>query len=512
MLSVPKRFPKIAILGAACLLLVVVMATPIMAAPVKGDVNGDGVVDLGDVILALRIALNVTTPTADQIAAADVAPVIGWGQPVGDGKVTIADAARILRVVVGFIPPTGLASQPTGATFMGVDTCKLCHSDVHTDWLTTRHSQAFKTLQDAKNDTNPQCVGCHTVGYGQPGGFVDAQTTPNLENVQCEDCHGPGSLHVAGGGDKTKILAFPDSVAGQVCGKCHTDTHHPTYEEWRDSPHGQIVDHVAQYFAAGQNAATCGPCHSGEARLATAVLNVPIPDAKSLRWGVTCVVCHNPHKATGNNPPFETAGQNDVQLRYSTESQDLNNPNVCGQCHHARSDDVWTKVSRPPHHSQQFNFLLGAGGILNPDQQIKSAHASVPGQCSHCHMSTKEFESEESPASTGHTFEVNVAGCAPCHTADDANAKLQATQGEITNSLAALKARLDKWGNWEFISNGGPKDANSQQPMIPDAIKQARWNYYMVLNDGSEGVHNANYARALIQAANADLDAAGVPK
>lgn len=48
-------------------------------------------------------------------------------------------------------------------------------------------------LDPAKDyTTDPECLSCHTTGYGQPGGFVSMQETPKLAGIQCEACHGPG--------------------------------------------------------------------------------------------------------------------------------------------------------------------------------------------------------------------------------------------------------------------------------------------------------------------------------
>lgn len=41
----------------------------------------------------------------------------------------------------------------------------------------------------------PKCLKCHVTGYGKPGGFISLEQTPGMANVQCEMCHGPGSIY-----------------------------------------------------------------------------------------------------------------------------------------------------------------------------------------------------------------------------------------------------------------------------------------------------------------------------
>jgi hypothetical protein len=91
---------------------------------------------------------------------------------------------------------------PGDPAYVGSKTCKKCHESAYEVWEKTPHSWAYKTLTETEHTRLPnrqfdaECVVCHTVGFGRQGGFTDAARTPHLENVGCESCHGPGSLHV----------------------------------------------------------------------------------------------------------------------------------------------------------------------------------------------------------------------------------------------------------------------------------------------------------------------------
>jgi hypothetical protein len=61
-----------------------------------GDINGDGVVDLADVILAERVALGLTATTPAQLQRGDVAPAAN-----PDGVIDAADVIGIQRKALG---------------------------------------------------------------------------------------------------------------------------------------------------------------------------------------------------------------------------------------------------------------------------------------------------------------------------------------------------------------------------------------------------------------------------
>ncbi|GFO54977.1 hypothetical protein GMSM_19840 [Geomonas sp. Red276] len=69
---------------------------------IKGDVNGDGVVDLADVLAAMRIALGLDRATPQALSRGDVAPLAG-GVTVPDGKIDVGDVTVILQKLVGLL-------------------------------------------------------------------------------------------------------------------------------------------------------------------------------------------------------------------------------------------------------------------------------------------------------------------------------------------------------------------------------------------------------------------------
>ncbi len=94
--------------------------------------------------------------------------------------------------------------KPVNGDFVGTDACKNCHEESYRVWKKTPHSHAFATLQNAAPPRNydPECISCHTVGWNPTkffpyqSGYLSEKETPKLTNVGCENCHGPGQLHV----------------------------------------------------------------------------------------------------------------------------------------------------------------------------------------------------------------------------------------------------------------------------------------------------------------------------
>lgn len=142
-------------------------------------------------------------------------------------------------------PPKLPAGQPS---FVGVSGCQgACHfhDDAVSFWQKTHHAQAFPTLVAVGKALSYECVSCHAVGFDEPGGSnlwtlhawqgpretasADARppAVPDLRNVQCETCHGPGSLHVRAPSKNPIPIARPTE---ERCLTCHNKLHSDTFD------------------------------------------------------------------------------------------------------------------------------------------------------------------------------------------------------------------------------------------------------------------------------------------
>jgi hypothetical protein len=137
-------------------------------------------------------------------------------------------------------PPPAPAGQ---AAYVGIDRCTECHDEERKVWDGTGHGRAYATLQKGFKEYNLDCVSCHVTGYGRPGGST-VTFNKELQNVQCEECHGPGSLHAKAPEKKGLITVKPAPES------CVSACHHPP--------------HVEGFDAAAKMKLILGPGHGAE--------------------------------------------------------------------------------------------------------------------------------------------------------------------------------------------------------------------------------------------------------
>jgi Cytochrome c554 and c-prime len=158
----------------------------------------------------------------------------------------------------------GVRPQPHAARqrFVGSEACGECHTKAFEKWKATPHAHATDSIVDPKErgdiprHFDPECLSCHVTGWAPQayhpylGGYESLEKTPHVKQNGCENCHGPGSEHVAAeNGDakftKADVARFrlamqlplkpkkpgEKSLAEQKCIECHDIDNSPDFHK-----------------------------------------------------------------------------------------------------------------------------------------------------------------------------------------------------------------------------------------------------------------------------------------
>jgi DmsE family decaheme c-type cytochrome len=209
-----------------------------------------------------------------------------------------------------------------------------------------------------------QISGATRIGAGECRACHDGEARMHVatahRDVECEDCHGPGSLHANGQGDRTKILGFssrPAEDANGVCLECHASR--SELHQWRAGAHGlhlvrcaechrEHVEAVKLDARSARNEA-CLRCHRKQQAEGALPYHHPV---RENRMG--CTDCHDPHGGpTGSG--LKADDLNDLCFQCHAEFQGpftYQHPPVtenCATCHtvHGSMQRALLKVSQP---------------------------------------------------------------------------------------------------------------------------------------------------------------------
>ena len=469
---------------------------------------------------------------------------------------------------------TNLTIHITGATYLGVTTCAACHSgyfaniaSIYPSYTNTEHASFFTLAIQGLESThyNSSCIQCHVVGYdanntAYDGGFNDVATAlgwtfpatwsptnwtgmpstlQDLGNIQCENCHGPGSEHVKfTGGLPANTNAITVAYGAGDCAQCHDEVPtHYYYAEWSNSGHANMT----RTPSASPSRIACVRCHTTPGFIEYCD-NLANPGTYATNYNfeaLTCQGCHDPHSAAN---PHQLRTSSSVALADGTVITNAGGGGFCMNCHTSRNGSVTNSlVEYPalqvtwnggnafgPHDSPQADMLEGENAVTYGQVIAQGPHALVVSNtCVGCHMQTISSKDPAFTLAGGHstlmsynvitngtTNKVSVTYvCTQCHGAltnfnivvPDAvgYGYAQGIQTQVQILLNQLSMLLPPSGYKSnpalYVADGLVKSPSTQTNW-PQKFLQAAYNYQFVSNDGSLGVHNGPFALGILKA------------
>ena len=256
-------------------------------------------------------------------------------------------------------------------------------------------------------------------------------------------------------------------------------------EQWRHSPHAGSGDSPEELQR--MNTADCAHCHTAQGYWEVLLEGKESSAPYENVTGLTCHACHF------TNSEIDRPGA----LRVGDVKS------ACVGCH----DLIVINDAEELSWCSQGSVYKGRGGAEFAGSDVASStHSKLPKSCVSCHMA-QPANNIDPHAVSGHTFRVmtkgdtprafNTKGCIGCHQ-DITLAVVEKSQAEVNALLAILENLLPK----TIIPS---EEEHRMLPRLPgdltlsDAEAKASFNYWMVVKDGSLGVHNPGYTRNLLK-------------
>ena len=203
------------------------------------------------------------------------------------------------------------------------------------------------------------CGPCHTTGYssiGHQGGLPGIQGTWALEGVQCEACHGPGSLHVVP--PYSNISVNPASA---LCGQCHSNG--PTSVVPAAAGFIQPNAQYNELLASPHEDRQCIECHDPHKKAA-------------LSLKMHCTQCHY-HVRMADKDDFQSLGKRHVERGVE-----------CWDCHmpYAVKSAVATSFWQADTRSHLFKITLAEEEMFQQSGTQAAGKITAAYACLGCHV------------------------------------------------------------------------------------------------------------------------------
>ena len=417
--------------------------------------------------------------------------------------------------------------------------------------------------KDAQFGIKNECESCHADIAESYALDLMAQA-----GVECADCHSPhaagATLHTAGGTSGNAIgtnsplqgvwgvqpstwptWASPDSGAYsvvspatkeyQICFKCHSGYNsaytagavgdNGTWSNGWGSSGANLWTDVALEFNTAN--ASYHPVVGGTGRTGTRITGTTGTMQAGWRTTGQTMTCSDCHQSTTASStaygPHGSAVKKILRGYWPTNSADGTGALytlggsytnlLCANCHQARRylanfaakdkdgnvipDTYQANVRFNTHLSDQSDILLGVldvNDILGVTGKPGAHYSMVENTCVGCHMGEAD----------NHAFTPQVANCVACH----ADAESIDINGAVTAFEEKFQELHDKLIAEGILDENGAaitKNADGSPVLYDPQTAAAVFVYGALEEDASNGVHNPNYANALLDAALAAL-------
>jgi hypothetical protein len=321
-------------------------------------------------------------------------------------------------------------------------------------------------------------------------------------------CEGPTGPAGPVGPEGPQGPPGPQGPAGadavNTCAQCHGNDATLLAIEWqfKESAHYNSV----YYHREG----ACMACHNHQGFITTAVNGEALPPYFDNPAPINCRTCHEIHTTfTAGDYALTTTAPVDLAVGATANLGGAGN--LCSNCHQIRPISPMPTVGGNPvtvpnfrygpHYGPQANVTAATGAFHFPGSMTIPSSPNAHGMagCETCHMVRPE--GGNAPYAGGHTWMLSygengenqlVRACTQCHF------HANTTSFDDRNYQSYIKAFMDELRDL-LIAEGIMRQDGYAIPGTFDAdVAAAFLNHRIFYYDGSYGVHNPQYAYAVL--------------
>ncbi len=413
-----------------------------------------------------------------------------------------------------------------------------------TRYATAWSSGSYTLLLQRSNIQCEQCHGPQNNTGAHPGdaGVSVAGTRESLDANMCGLCHGAATHHTRYQQWKLSPLGHSNydlarnEGTNPSCAACHSAQGNLIYQKQlvQGNPLRTIPSGSITWTASTVQPQTCAVCHDphnvGQESDDAYFTPEQVNNNAQTRLSFLMV-------AAGLNPG------DTPKLPAGFKATGVGKGGQCIICHNSRNggsgsnsylhednDPVFGALAgyATPHSPAQSDVLMGhnayfvgsTGGDLST---LRGAHSMLPDTCVTCHMekTPPPYLWTENAHGTNHTFKADINICGDCHSGIDTSLgpTLQMdTQSQLDQVLAVINGAIISQATGTYAGNMTGASYNpgyqvtvtvgsNTYPLgdvVPinttagQTLAKAIWNYNLILNDSSKGVHNPDFVRNVL--------------